>query len=541
MRPKACVKCRQWKTKCSLSEGSTDGCSRCQSLKIPCVFDASYKRNSKRISVPTTPSEPQELRQGYTDIRASTTRNNATAQEIVLPTDWSTLVPTSLPSDTPQPISKPPESRENGIQIGNVSISPAQATEYFRIYFLRCHQYLPFKMATTSPKEVRARSPLLFWVICAVASTWKIHPELQSMIKMMVQGTLYSTMHTVDAVQALLILCLWPSPISSLNEDPSYYLSGLATQISLQLGLHRPSLLHSHQYLQEMLSRNDDTEVKLTTCLACFVVHQLQSAARGLPPLSQVDFHLLKSLDNPVVHPNLSQLCRICYVMSQTTEAICAKSSTPSGMLEPDARLNMVGLCDQQFATLQQQHLQYMSEVVEIVFLNARLQLWSFALLPDISSLQGAQGYVSKAQRDAVNLIDLCCDRNLAVAPFHIRHAMSYSGFVLVSALQSRQLEDCDVARHNLERVCQALEAINCGPNDISHKASQILRELPNLEYSTDRQPIQSRMGATLLYDSLRRYYEHKHLSDSLSQQNGDQMRAFDLDGIDWCSLSLLL
>lgn len=43
------------------------------------------------------------------------------------------------------------------------------------------------------------------------------------------------------AVKSLCILCTWPLPIDSTSSDPTFMLSGLMTQIALQLGLHRPS------------------------------------------------------------------------------------------------------------------------------------------------------------------------------------------------------------------------------------------------------------------------------------------------------------
>jgi hypothetical protein len=48
------------------------------------------------------------------------------------------------------------------------------------------------------------------------------------------------TPRSLPAIQALLILCLWPMPYAATIDDPSWTWSGMANQKALQLGLYRP-------------------------------------------------------------------------------------------------------------------------------------------------------------------------------------------------------------------------------------------------------------------------------------------------------------
>ncbi|KAH8891578.1 hypothetical protein GQ53DRAFT_148463 [Thozetella sp. PMI_491] len=47
----ACQYCRQSKLRCEGSDGGTQACQRCSELARPCVFDAEYRRVSKRTTL----------------------------------------------------------------------------------------------------------------------------------------------------------------------------------------------------------------------------------------------------------------------------------------------------------------------------------------------------------------------------------------------------------------------------------------------------------------------------------------------------------
>ncbi|KAK6332283.1 suppressor protein sef1 [Orbilia brochopaga] len=638
MRAKACTTCRQWKARCDATVGSPEGCSRCRSLKLTCVFDASFKRTSKNKCLQQMSSEIQQLRQaliesnkntsssspsiatpqlcmtedspnsfsagwqpgisaasgsipvadqptasGAVDLRqASPMSTRASPQGILqlqppsldpaqsdassnqiapngpgegaFGTDWPRQLfvatneapglPASSNSSLPQPSPigrRAPSSTPYRI-LGDVGLTRGQVDDQFRTYFAHYHHYLPFKMESSSPEEIYARSPLLFWVIITIASTRKLRGRLAPMIKAMVGETMYVRRHSIESVQALLLLCLWPFPTLSMNEDPSHIYSGIATQIALQLGLHCHSQAHSHLTIFQNQMKPDD-EIKMTAWMACFLVNQMQSNMLGVPPTIMVDNNIINHFGHPALDPTLAKMCRIFHLLTQCTLTISgygpASPSSPPG--DTNSRFKMIMAYGAEFASLQATHLDPMDENTKILFLFARVQLWSFALIDDVplalSPSPSPSSYldiIKYAERDACDLIELCYGLNLSITPVYIRRAMSYCAFVLARILRSQHASQCEVLEDNIEKVRQALITTSDARGDIIHKACELLQDIPYMEDKRLSPPITSRMGASVLYDLLRIASENK-----LGSQLGQRTLAFDLDGFDWNILGM--
>jgi hypothetical protein len=171
--------------------------------------------------------------------------------------------------------------------LGNVHLTAAQVTELFRVYFLQCHPYLPFTIST-DPETTNEKCPLLFWVICAVASSTGTMLDLQPHIQVMVGQVAINPPRSIEVVQALLVLCMWPFPFYSTLGDPSFPYCGLATQIGLQIGLHRPSLSQEFSSKKQVLDVRED--VRKTTWMACYVVNQMQVGRLGVPLSISADY-----------------------------------------------------------------------------------------------------------------------------------------------------------------------------------------------------------------------------------------------------------
>ncbi|KAF3924081.1 hypothetical protein ABW21_db0209826 [Orbilia brochopaga] len=637
MRAKACTTCRQWKARCDATVGAPEGCSRCRSLKLNCVFDASFKRTSKNKCLQQMSSEIQQLRQALIDSNktaSSSSPSTATPQvcmtedspnsfsagwqpgiaaasggipivdqsigpgavglsqaspmstrvspqgilqlqpptldpaqsdsssnqiatngpgETAFGTDWSRQLfvatnetpglPSSSPSlPQPSPIGRRAASSTPYRILGDVGLTRGQVDDQFRTYFAHYHHYLPFKMESTSPEEIYAKSPLLFWVIITIASTRKLRTRLAPMIKAMVGDTMYVRRHSIESVQALLLLCLWPFPTASMNEDPSHIYSGIATQIALQLGLHCHGQAHSHLNIFQNQMKPDD-EIKMTTWMACFLVNQLQANMLGVPPTILADGNIINHFGHPAMDPTLSKMCRIFHLLTQCTLTMSGYSTTPSSPSPADtnSRFKMILAYGSEFASLQATHLDPMDENTRILFLFARVQIWSFALIDDMSlSLSPSPtpspyfDIVKYAERDACDLIELCYGLNLSITPVYIRRAMSYCAFVLARILRSQNASQCEVLEDNIEKVRQALITTSDAKGDIIHKACELLQDIPYMEDKHLSPPITSRMGASVLYDLLRIASENK-----LGSQLGQRTLAFDLDGFDWNMLGL--
>src|SRR4051794_22959193 len=166
----------------------------------------------------------------------------------------------------------------------------------------------------------------------------------------------------------------------------------------------------------------------LTTWLGCYIVSQMQASRHGAPNLVHEGFSLVSSYDHRSVHPTLSQLCQIIWLAGHSANTIGANAQNISGLLNPIPRINVIKLFDAQFDRLHQDSLSSQHYIIELAFLSSRLQLWSFAFHSDIPpSFRDVIEIVNQAEQDAIHLVQVACEKNLALVPFYICRSVCYS------------------------------------------------------------------------------------------------------------------
>lgn len=142
-------------------------------------------------------------------------------------------------------------------------ITLPEAEQLFKIYYDRMNLSVSlldpvlYTAATTC-----ARSPFLFTVICAIASRFYTErPGLYSDIMHYAQlaaGTaLISGPKNIEAVQAYILLSLYPVPARRWEEDRGWLYLGLAIRFAVDLNLHHPSSAkpQNEAHAREMLNR----------------------------------------------------------------------------------------------------------------------------------------------------------------------------------------------------------------------------------------------------------------------------------------------
>jgi hypothetical protein len=589
MKPKACARCRQAKLRCDSDIRAPEDCSRCRSANFPCVVDRNYQRVSKAKRMLELEAEVARLRQ-----KQNTAAFNS--NPLVANTGTSTEAPSTGP---PGPTSRParptrptrphslasasdshvpvqfhqqqiPQTPEsvNDLQpavsiasashfgdksLGNVQLSAAQVNESFRVYFAQCHPYLDFSLST-SPESVFAKCPLLFWVICAIPSSTTTMLELQPGIQAMVSQIMVSPPRSVEVVQALLILCMWPFPFYSTLSEPSFLYCGIATQIALQIGLHRPSMAQEFSSRKEVLEVDDN--VRRTTWMACFVVNQMQTARLGVPQSVSADYSFLQALENPGNSPPLVALCRISRLTAQFTTTIGANGQNLSGLLEPTTRIDMVRFFGAELETLHNEHFPDMSQVVKISYLTSKLQLWSFVLHHDIPRTSDVIEFFHQAEHDAVSLILLASEKNLSRCPFHVTRSVLYAALILLRILVSPYARQPTVTYDQIMLASKTLSSAVRVSDDHAQRWSRHVQQLLVIRDRKQTPPVRARMSASLIYDAIRVMKEHINVPEYQEGQQFDIPEALnipswinsetgaglmDLSGLNWDDIGALL
>ncbi|KIY01298.1 uncharacterized protein Z520_02850 [Fonsecaea multimorphosa CBS 102226] len=507
MRAKACIRCRQWKVGCDADVAGPEGCTRCRSVNATCVFGANFRRTPKRRML-------AELQDEVTRLRALTSvlttdgpvgQSPTTSLETNASSWGAENTSTAIAPIPPiqQPIIPGPSQYYKGN--GQVQLTATQANELFRIYFSRCHPYLPFQMCR-SVETTYDRCPLLFWVVCAVASTdIDARPQFEEIVRGQVACVLDPKNGSVEVIQALLILSMWPFPFKSQRSDPSFVYGALACQIALQIGLPRPAVTCPGS--ANSSATNEDQGVRTTTWIACFIVNQILASRLGVPATIFADYALLSSLDDASVPPQLSHLCSISHLTVESAHAIGARAVNVSGLADPVPRISLINIFAQQFDELRKSRFPAPSDIEEIFFLSSMLQLWSFALHNDVPISPDTFYIVQRARQDAIRLIQVACEKNLSLVPFYIHRSVCFAALLLYHIKLSPYGVNDELLDDHISRAQQALQS-RTGPD-----LGQFLRTLTSPEnrgeFIARRDKNSSyrwKMGAALTFDSAHAY-----------------------------------
>ncbi|KAH8892217.1 hypothetical protein GQ53DRAFT_841049 [Thozetella sp. PMI_491] len=137
-----------------------------------------------------------------------------------------------------------------------------------------------------TPNEVYEYSVFLFWTIVYVGSRKYEDPTIvESLIKPLKQlarQSVFDPDDAISAIQAVVILCLWPLPTNSTFEDQSHALVGAAMQLAIQKGLPYAA---KKQDFSRVPSRQSEGEKQFRARLwvSCMTVFQSTSLCDGFP------------------------------------------------------------------------------------------------------------------------------------------------------------------------------------------------------------------------------------------------------------------
>lgn len=162
--------------------------------------------------------------------------------------------------------------------LGTTILEKEQIIPLFDRFWLHYHPFLPLLDPSRSPEFYYELSPLLFWVVVAIAARrYEADTTLLTGLAPSLSDLVWSTVKGVPqnyhVVKALCLLCTWPLPTKSTSTDATFMLAGLMTSIALQTGLHRPSHVQEFSRIRVEL-RDEDVQDRLKTWMACNIVLQ---------------------------------------------------------------------------------------------------------------------------------------------------------------------------------------------------------------------------------------------------------------------------
>ncbi|OAP60578.1 hypothetical protein AYL99_05580 [Fonsecaea erecta] len=582
LKPKACNNCRQQKLRCELTKldtPSSNACSRCRRLELDCRVDDTFKRTRKRKISTELEEEINKLKRRLSVYEGNSALADSAApalSDAVVPSlaegdvlrgdhdrptnedpgdtsdpltnrIFSTTVPGGMSPDSPDgsclpgtttiPHSGLLDSGSNNRrkvialrQLRDIELSADVINDLFCIYFSNYHAYLPFLDPGVCPAQYYDSSILLFWSIISVASRrYQSDPTLLTRLARAVTDLLWKSLqsipHSLGVIQSLVLLCTWPFPTSSSTTDPTYMLSGMIIQLSIQMGLHRPrSPLDFTKFRVKLSTR--DVEDRRRTWIAGNVVTQSISFGVGLPTPAQLcDWSIVaSSLEDSRVDDDLHAQLRCALTCNRISQALTSNASDPTGLLPTRERLPLYTILKQEIVDLENSRV-WNKATTAFYFLVVKLHLHAFYLFDDPSAL----GYLERivtlyatatAVIEHVRELDHQSRDFLQFCPLFCYEAFLCAAFVLLKVVKNdyfAAMIDAGLGKMLITFSVTALRRMSVANNDLPGRLSDVLAYLwthpnPSILGGSGMDGLQlkvtSRMSMSVVYDLLRRWRE---------------------------------
>ncbi|KAF5871185.1 putative zn 2cys6 transcriptional activator protein [Botrytis fragariae] len=484
---KSCNECRQQKLGCNVEKDPFKPCCRCTRLGIECKLDSDFKRVAKRHKHAEMQKEIEELKELVAKQAALLAVANS-------PDNFGKENNASSSTD-----SKPKDQRIDDILVTGEQLS--------FLYFSRYHHICPILDPTQTCDQTFAQDPVLGWGIVLVSA--RRYPQDPTLVLNLSKAYMKSLWNSISdmpqrasSIKALALLCTWPVPLirgftKSRNDkasatmglselDPTWMLSGIMMQISLQTGMHRPR--HAQDFLKQTrdVSEAELSDRKLTWAL-CNIVSQSVSTANGQPTITIYDWGLGDGLeqDSEILPPGIKQRLKIEKFCQKVSKTLYGNSSEVTGVLSNiDEQISMTNMLEHQYQQLESESVTF-SSLNKLYLLAARLHLHTFAFyVPEFSPNHLAA--LSSAYNSATRFIQALLDYDLhseAILPYcsyYILKNLICASCVLLKILNSTYAMQFDSTqgRSLFNAAILALRSTSLATNDFSDRIAEALARM---------------------------------------------------------------
>ncbi|MCJ1400630.1 hypothetical protein MMC11_003838 [Xylographa trunciseda] len=317
--------------------------------------------------------------------------------------------------------------REEGSwPIGDMILHSNTVLALFEHFDTTLDPHLPILEPCTSLYALYQSSATLFWTIVLVACRENplyrhLYDKLAPFVRDKLSLKLMDLPHSLTTLHAILLVCLWPFPVRSQADDPSWLWSGSAVNIAMMMGLHKPG--HEMEYGRPMRPHNGDIRTRKATWLAVFQVSTSLSSWFGMPPTLNSTSHL----------ETIATLCRdptVPKAMAASVDIqhqVARYMTTLDGQLEVRTKNALIKLFEQDLDRLRVNYEDVWSEALDIELLGAKLYLYGMSFVwaspydieqsqtepPELSS----RSFLYRGFAAAVRLLHTVCQFKVAEDP----------------------------------------------------------------------------------------------------------------------------
>ncbi|OJJ51263.1 hypothetical protein ASPZODRAFT_127303 [Penicilliopsis zonata CBS 506.65] len=556
---RACNECRQQKLRCDVVQDPYTACSRCRRLKLDCKIESNFKRIGKRSRNAEMEREIIELRKQIANVQATSTAVSPQQQQgLPAKQDASQISPAGVyPTPSAMSADQYMGSHEavaslldlrsgfdgagymrNGNhqlkRIEDVAVGPEKVTELFNLFFMFYHPFLSFLDRDQTPEEYYTACPLLFWTVISVgARRYQTDTHLLNSLAGPVTRLVWSTLADVPqshhVVKALCLLCTWPFPTSSTSTDPTFMLCGMMMQVSMQLGLHRPSHVQDFsKYRVELIE--DELRDKIRTWAICNIVSQRVATGYGQPPSTIYDWTLCsgESVDlNFKLPADLKARLEIEKFCDKVTKALYTNRRDPVGLSADQERPSLISFLSRDFDELEGQFKLENDCITDLYLRASNLHLHLSAFFDDPISKDYRERLLSlyvatTSFLEAAMNLETEVGPVLSYTPYYIYQMLVAGGCTLLKLCKSFFAAhiDMEYTKNLFNRTIWAIRGVSVSSNDLPERLAEVLAQMWRLNGTPTssasnaevdgslRLKVRCRMSMSLLYDSIWRWRE---------------------------------
>lgn len=369
----ACTTCRQVKLRCDAQQRFPAPCTRCEKQVKTCVFDPRFKRQVVRGTLQKVIEEKEELEKLVDSLkngsRASDASPSIHSKNTRTPEDIGVRVDVLLPVECTTP-----SSTTVVYELGDVQFGSPVVTELLEHFYINYFHHVPFITSGKSADWIHQESELLFWTLLLISTrNHPIHSQqftrLNYAFHRLLSEYFIRSIRCIYTVQSLLLLCVWPMPVMTQSDDPSWNYCNLAVSAVQQIGIR--------ESLQNTGDIAPDSLVYFKTWLGCFVVSTELATDHGFPPpMTSVAgrFPNIKSHMQQYFSDDFWARCEL-------QEYSIRVSTMLSGISPSQLQTSLLGLLERDLDSLGARVQNPLPQRYQIDFLAAKLRLCAIPLL----------------------------------------------------------------------------------------------------------------------------------------------------------------
>ncbi|KAF2715296.1 hypothetical protein K504DRAFT_23798 [Pleomassaria siparia CBS 279.74] len=400
---KTCTECKQVKLRCDSRFKYPAPCTRCSTRHLQCNVDASFRRTPARKRVEDMARELEKLKSQTTQETDPTISPSSAAE---LPYNSSKC----LSGNPGVAVVDASGLTFDIVQLDLFILDKESVIDCFNLFAEFLYPHFPVLDPSISIASIHSSSPFLFWTIITIVLSRQMrlpHASLSDLLLVPYTALLGTKILqvplSIDTIQALTYLIIWPLGVVRQSLDPSWLYCGIAVNSALSSGLHisRP--------MQNMHNLSAHLHARATTWLGCFFASTTLGMFLGISPSinGPSDLEAIEQFvrQHPIP-PEFAYEVMVQHTLAKFTSILQENSKNT-------INFSLVKIIETELDGLKTRFPTEWTSRVEMTLLVAKLHLYAMAFLRTQTDLTSREILLKLGLSVSLRIIHLC-DKGLA-------------------------------------------------------------------------------------------------------------------------------